>query len=179
LPISGTLLGVAGRSPVQNWAWLLSPAPGNSSSTRRDGLAAHPVQVAVVAVEFGRSRDAQAVAAGRGVAREHQLVFVIGEGDLVRLRGVLDRQRDRVALGRIDRQPDAQRRSIERAQRAHRRHEGVAADALETAFVVGRLHVVDAAAGFAQRGHGMAHREVPAGGGGQCDQLAREAVGIA
>ena len=34
-PMMGTLLGVAGRRPVQNCACCVSPAPGKSSSTRR------------------------------------------------------------------------------------------------------------------------------------------------
>jgi hypothetical protein len=34
-PMIGTLLGVAGRRPVQNCACAASPAPGNSCSTRR------------------------------------------------------------------------------------------------------------------------------------------------
>lgn len=33
-PMVGTLLGVAGRRPVQNCAWLLSPVPGRSYSAR-------------------------------------------------------------------------------------------------------------------------------------------------
>ena len=64
LPISGTLLGVAGRRPVQNWACVGVAGAGEQLfDAPHDGLAAHAVQVAVVAVELGRAGDAQAVAA--------------------------------------------------------------------------------------------------------------------
>jgi hypothetical protein len=62
-PMIGTLLGVAGRRPLQNCACdRVARAGEQLLHAPHDGLAAHAVQVAVVAVEFGRARDAQTVA---------------------------------------------------------------------------------------------------------------------
>ena len=175
-PISGTLDGVAGRRPVQNWACFgVAGAREQLLDAAHDGLAAHAVQIAVVAVELGRAGDAQPVAQ----AREDELVFVVGQRDLVRHRLVLDRQRHRVALGRVDRQADAQRRDVDRAQAAHRQHVGVGAQALEAAFAVGGLDMVDRAAGGAQRGHGVAHQEVDAVAAAALHQTAGEGIGVA
>ena len=92
-----------------------------------DGFAAHPVQVAVIAVELGRAGDAQAIA----LAGLHQLVFIVGQPRLVGHRGVFHRHRDRVTLGGMAAQRDAQRLGVERLQAAHRQHLGVGAQALK------------------------------------------------
>jgi hypothetical protein len=136
-PMIGTLLGVAGRRPVQNCACAASPAPGKSCSTRlHDGLAAHAVQVAVVAVELGRAGDAQAVAQRR--SREHQLVLVVGQRHLVR-----HRRRPSPASSPSSPWPGRSAAQMPSGaassglKAAHGQHVGVGAQALEAALAVG------------------------------------------
>src|SRR5262245_65294647 len=77
---------VAGRGRAQSGPELrlgrVASAGEYLLDALHDRLAAHAVEVAVVAVELRRAGDAQAVAQ----ARVHELVLVVGERDLVRPR---------------------------------------------------------------------------------------------
>ncbi len=178
---------IAGRGGAQAAPELGAPGIAGAGEqllhAPHDGLATHGVQVAVVAVELGRARNAQAVALRARVAREHQLELVVREADLIGLGGVQHRQGHGVALGRIDGQAQPQRLGQQRAERAHGQHIGVALDAFIAALGIGHLHMVDMAAGArasgAQRRHVVALAELHARGGGDACQLAREEVGVA
>ena len=142
-------------------------------------LAAGGVQVAAVAIEFGRACNAQAVALLAGVAREDELEFIVRQADLVGHGGVFHRHGHRITLGRINGQRHAQRLRQQRAVRAHGQHKGVAAHPLETALGGGHFHVVDRTPCRTQCGDVLAQAELHTGLCTQIGQLADEQVGVA
>ena len=145
----------------------------------RQQPAAGFVELTTVAAELGGAGNAQAVL-GRavvilgGVAAEHQLVFIVGQRHFVGARNIDHWRRQRIALGWIDGQRQAQRRSQSRAEAAGGQHIAVGAQLHIAARRIGRLDMGDLVAGARQARDVVAHQEAYAARLAQPGQRQRE-----
>ena len=137
-------------------------------------LAAHRVEFGVVAGELGGAGDAQALAE----ARENELVAIVGQADGRRDAVGAERQRRRIALGRIDRQTDAERAQQARRVAAAGGDVGVGDEHLAAGRVV-HQHAGNAPAAGGDLLDRVAIAESHSARGAQGGQALREAVRVA
>ncbi len=144
------------------------------------GLAAHAcgggVQRQVKAGELGRARDAHRIAQ----TRDRELARVIEQAHDAGVLRLLQAQRGRVALGRIDVQEFAQRLDQRWRVRAHGGHEGIALDRTRLARLAAvDLHALDVLAAARERLNVVVVEEGGAARFAALGQLLREHAGVA
>ena len=127
-----------GAGPVQNCGRRRGRRQSGKSSNVRFTSASQRTRfrLLVVARELRGAGHAQAVAE----AREHDLVREVGERHGGRAAMAVDRDRRRIALGRIDEARHAERPQQERAVAAERHHVGVGVHDLLAVLLVDAAH---------------------------------------
>ena len=106
----------------------------------QDRIATQLVDRDIVAIELGGAGDAQPFTQ----AREHQFVLVIDQAYVRRGGGIRNRDGDRIALGRVNRQSEAERPRQQRAVAAERDDIGVGGKRPGAFSRVPDVHVFDA-----------------------------------